>query len=293
MDKLRSMEVFVATVDSGSFTAAAEVFSISPVMVGKHIRFLETLLGARLLTRTTRRQNLTEIGQQYLERCRLILAQISVAESGAEAMRTTPRGVLKINAPVSFGAQCVAPAMTDYLRMHPDVSLDLNLNDRVIDLIEEGYDAAIRIGTLNDSGLVARPLRPYKMMICAAPAYLAAAGRPTTPADLRKHQCLDFMHWHKNTRWRLKDAPLNGSEFPLCRFRSNNGLALKMAALQGFGLIMQSEILLAEDVAAGRLVSLLEDFVPPARAMHIVYPRDRQATPKMTTCVEFLLERFA
>jgi DNA-binding transcriptional LysR family regulator len=293
MDKLRSMEVFVTAVDTGSFTAAAEVFSISPVMVGKHIRFLETLLGARLLTRTARRQNLTEIGQQYLDRCRLILAQSSAAESGTETTRATPSGLLKINAPVSFGAQCVAPAMTDYLTRHPDVSLDLNLNDRVIDLIEEGYDVAIRIGTLNNSGLVARPLRPYKMMICAAPTYLAVAGRPMTPGDLTKHQCLDFMHWSKNNRWRLKDAPLSGSEFPLCRFRSNNGQALKMAALQGFGLIMQSETLLAEDVAAGRLVSLLEDFVPPARAMHIVYPRDRQATPKMTTCVEFLLERFA
>ena len=146
---------------------------------------------------------------------------------------------------------------------------------------------------LDDSSLVARPLRPYKLMICAAPSYLAAAGTPMTPADLDKHQCLDFMYWRKDTRWRLKDAPVNGSEFPPCRFRSNNGMALKMAALQGFGLIMQSEILLADDVASGRLVALLEDFAPPARPMQIVYPRDRQATPKMRTCVEFLLERFA
>lgn len=293
MDKLRSMEIFVTTVDAGSFTAAAEVFSISPVMVGKHIRFLETLLGARLLTRTTRRQNLTEIGQQYLDHCRLILTQISIAESGAEAMRATPRGLLKITAPVSFGARCLAPAMTDYLKLYPDVNMDLSLNDRVVDLIEEAYDVAIRIGALDDSSLVARPLRPYKMMICAAPSYLAAAGTPMTPADLGKHQCLDFMYWRKDTRWRLKDAPVNGSEFPACRFRSNNGMALKMAALQGFGLIMQSEILLADDVASGRLVALLEDFVPAARPMQIVYPRDRQATPKMRTCVEFLLERFA
>ena len=293
MDKLLGMEVFVAVVDAGSLTAASETFGISAAMVGKHLRFLETRLGARLLTRTTRRQSLTEIGRQYYDRCRRILAEIRAAESGAEAMRATPRGTLKISAPVTFGAHRMAPAIAEYLALHPDVNLDLNLNDQIIDIVEQGYDAAIRIGPLNDSTLVARPLRPYQMMICAAPAYLARVGVPRTPPDLATHQCLDFLHWHKRRGiWQLEDAQEAQSELPASRFRSNNGQALRMAALQGLGIVMQSEILLAEDVAAGRLVQILENYQPAARPMHLIYPRDRQATPKLTTFINFVVARF-
>lgn len=289
MDKLRSMEVFVAAVDSGSFTAAAEMFGMSPVMVGKHIRQLEERLGARLLARTTRRQSLTEIGRQYAERCRQILADIKTAESGAEAMRSTPRGTLRISAPVSFGNQRLAPAMTDYLAAYPDVSLDLDLNDRMVDLVEEGYDAAIRIGDLQDSTLVARPLMDYRMMLCASPDYLKRAGTPQTPHDLAAHQCLDFTPLNRRVRWNLNGSE---SEFPASRFRSNNGQALRMAALRGYGIVLQSEVLLGEDVAAGLLVPLLEDFLPAPRPVSLVYPRDRLATPKMTTFIAFMLERF-
>ena len=293
MDKLRSMEILVAVVDQGSFTAAAETFRISPVMVGKHIRQLEERLGTRLLARTTRRQSLTEIGRQYVEQCRQILAQIAAAETGAEAMRATPRGKLKISAPVSFGSECIAPLMADYLAAYPDVSLELNLNDRMADLVEEGFDAAIRIGALEDSGMVARPLRPYAMVICASPAYLARHGTPRTPDDLARHECVDFMQWSRHMRWRLsgKEARHDGVT-PESRFRSNNGQALRMAALHGFGIVMQAEILLAGDIAAGRLVPLLADYVPAPRLMHLLYPRDRQPTPKLTTFIDFLLERY-
>ena len=292
MDKLRSMEVFVAVVDRGSFTAAAEAFGISPVMVGKHIRALEERLGAALLARTTRRQSLTEIGRQYADQCRAILAQISAAESGAEAMRAAPRGKLKITAPVSFGSEWVSPAMTEYLALHPEVSLELNLNDRLVDIVEEGYDAAIRIGVLEDSGLVARALRPYGMVICAAPAYLARAGTPRTPEDLAQHECLDFMQWTHQVRWRLKGQPGAG-KVRESRFRSNNGQALRTAALRGFGIVMQAEIMLAQDIAAGRLIPVLHDYVPAARPMHLVYSRDRQPTPKLTTFIAFMLDRFS
>jgi len=293
MDKLRSMEILVAVVDQGSFTAAAETFRISPVMVGKHIRQLEERLGTRLLARTTRRQSLTEIGRQYVEQCRQILAQIAAAEMGAEAMRATPRGKLKITAPVSFGSECIAPLMADYLAAYPDVSLELNLNDRMADLVEEGFDAAIRIGALEDSGMVARPLRPYAMVICASPAYLARHGTPRTPDDLARHECVDFLQWSRHMRWRLsgREARHDGVT-PESRFRSNNGQALRMAALHGFGIVMQAEILLAGDIAAGRLVPLLADYVPAPRLMHLLYPRDRQPTPKLTTFIDFLLERY-
>jgi DNA-binding transcriptional LysR family regulator len=283
------MEVFVAVVDAGSFTAAAEMFAMSPVMVGKHIRQLEEKLGARLLARTTRRQSLTEIGRQYAERCRQILADIKAAESGAEAMRSTPRGTLRISAPVSFGTQRLAPAMTDYLAAHPDVSLDLDLSDRMIDLVEEGYDAAIRIGELRDSTLVARPLTEYRMMLCASPEYLKQAGTPKTPEDLAHHQCLDFAPLNRRVRWNLNGTE---SEFPASRFRSNQGQALRMAALRGYGILLQSEALLGEDVASGRLVPVLEEYLPAPRPVSLVYPRDRLATPKMTTFIAFMLERF-
>ncbi|WP_426071527.1 LysR family transcriptional regulator [Janthinobacterium sp. DSP2-3-3] len=293
MDKLRSMEIFVSVVDQGSFTATADIFRISPVMVGKHIKQLEERLGTRLLARTTRRQSLTEIGQQYVEQCRQILAQIAAAETGAEAMRATPRGKLKITAPVSFGSERIAPLLAEYLTAYPDVSLELNLNDRMVDLVEEGFDAAIRIGALQDSGMVARPLRHYAMVICASPGYLAKHGTPRTPDDLAQHECVDFMQWSRHMRWRLsgKETRRDGAATE-SRFRSNNGQALRMAALHGFGIVMQAEILLADDIAAGRLVPLLADYVPAPRLMHLLYPRDRQPTPKLTTFIDFLLERY-
>jgi DNA-binding transcriptional LysR family regulator len=292
MDRLQSMEIFVAAVDRGSFTAAARVFRLTPPMVGKHIRFLEQRLGARLLTRTTRRQALTEIGRQYYGRCKRILEEVRSAEAGAEAMRAAPRGELRISAGVSFGSLRLSPALADYLATYPEVTVQLNLSDQFVDLIEEGYDAAIRIGELADSSLIARPLQPYRMMICASPAYLKRMGTPRTPADLVRHACLGFSNWSRGGGWRLGRENVTESDLPTCRFQSNNGQALRTAAMNGLGIVMQSEVILAEDVAAGRLVEVLPDFLPPPRPMHLIYPRDRQATPKLTTFVEFVLERF-
>jgi DNA-binding transcriptional LysR family regulator len=290
MDKLRSMAVFVAAVDSGSFTAAAERFGISAVMVGKHVRELEQRLGAALLTRTTRRQSLTEIGRQYAEQCRAILAQIAAAESLAETMRLAPRGVLKVTAAVSFGMEWLSPMIPDYLAMHPEVSVDLSLNDRMIDMVEEGFDVAIRIGTLEDSSLVARPLRPYGVVICGSPGYLARRGVPMVPADLAQHECLEFSGWVPQARWRLKGEK-DGRQVPLSRLRANNSYALKQAALKDFGLIMQAEAVLAQDIAAGRLVRILDDYLPAARPMQLLYSRDRQPTPKLTSFIDFILSR--
>lgn len=291
MDRLRSMEVFVGVVAAGSFTAAAREFDMSTVMVSKHIAELEQRLGARLLNRTTRRQSLTEIGELYCEQCRQILAQVRSAESGADAMRSGARGTLKLSAPVAFGSECLAPAMVHYLDCHPEVSLDLELSNRLSDLVEEGLDAAIRIGALDDSAMIARPLRPYGMVICAAPTYLERHGTPQTPADLVNHQCLDFLHWRRLLRWRL-DGAQQDLPLPASRFRSNNGQALKQAALAGFGLVMQAEIVLAEEIARGRLVQVLPDYVPPPKPLHLIYPRDRQSTPKLSTFVDFVVERF-
>ena len=292
MDRFDSMAVFVATVDKGSLSAAAEVFGMSAPMAGKHIRHLEERMGARLLTRTTRRQSLTEIGQTYLDQCRLILEQVRAAESSTQALRNTARGKLRINAPVTFGSVMLAPVLTQFLDHNLEVQVELTLNDRVINLVDEGVDVAIRIGPLADSGLVARPLKPYGSIICAAPSYLQRAGTPRHPEDLVDHQCLGFTHWSRRGGWTLgrTDAPTRG--WPVSRFQSNNGLALRMAALEGFGIVMQSTVMLGGDVAAGRLVEILQDYLPPPQPMHLVYPKDRQPVPKLSRFVDFVLTQF-
>ena len=294
MDRILSMEIFAATVEAGSFAAVAERFGISPPMVGKHIRALESRLGARLLTRTTRRQSLTETGHGYYARCKSILDDIRAAESGVESSHASPRGRLRINAPVSFGAKCLPPVLADYLAAYPDMHIELTLNDHVIDLVDDGFDVVFRIGPLADSSsLVARALAPYRMLICAAPHYLARAGMPKTPADLAHHQCLGFTHWHRHGGWSLDRRAADAHLQSASRFEANNGEALRAAALHGFGLILQPEILLAEDVAAGRLVSVLQDDLPPPRPVHVLFPLDRQPAPKLRTFIDFVVPRFA
>ena len=292
MDKFVSMEVFVAVVEAGSLTAAAERFDLSSAMVGKHIRSLETQLSTRLLTRTTRRQSLTEIGRQYYEQCRRILADVKAAESLAEAMTSAPRGTLKVTVPLTYGVEVFSPAMTDYLNQYPEVSLELDLSNRVFDLVEEGFDAAVRIGRLPDSSLVARPLKPYRMRACASPVYLQRMGTPKTPADLLHHECLGFLHWGREGLWRLDGDAESDYQLRPGRFRANNGQALKMAALRGFGLVLQPEALLAREIEQGTLVSVLEDYLPDGAPVHLIYPRDRQPTPKLTSFIDFVIERF-
>nr|WP_251031785.1 LysR family transcriptional regulator [Paraburkholderia strydomiana] len=286
------MEIFVAVVEAGSLTAAAERFEISSAMVGKHIRSLEARVGTRLLTRTTRRQSLTEIGRQYYGQCRRILADVKDAESLAESMAAAPRGVLKVTVPLTYGVEIFSPAMTDYLSEWPEVTLELDLSNRMTDLVKEGFDAAVRIGQLQDSSFVARPLKPYRMRACASPAYLARAGIPRTPADLAHHECLGFLHWGREGAWRLGGESAAENSLRAGRFRANNGQALKVAALRGFGLVLQPEALLAREIASGELVSVLEEHLPEGAPVHLVYPRDRRATPKLTSFIDFVIERF-
>ncbi|MRW90046.1 LysR family transcriptional regulator [Duganella sp. FT80W] len=292
MDRLRSMEVFVGVAEAGSFTAAARMFEMSVVMVGKHVAELEQRLGARLINRTTRRQSLTEIGEQYCEQCRQILAHVQSAESGALAMGSGARGILRISAPVAFGSALLAPLLPAYMSAHPDVSVDLELSERISDMVEEGLDAAIRIGRLDDSSMIARPLKPYGMVICASPAYLREHGTPRTPAELAHHQCLDFLHWRRVVRWRLGAAGQGAPSPQPSRFRCNNGTALKQMAMHGFGLAMLAEVVVAKEIADGDLVPLLRDYMPPLRPLHLIYPRSRQTTPKLSTFVEFVVENF-
>jgi DNA-binding transcriptional LysR family regulator len=292
LDRLLSMSVFVCAADKRSFTAAAEAFGISPTMVGKHVRFLEERVGAKLLSRTTRRQSLTEVGRVYYERCRQVLSDADAADACAAEMRRSARGCLKLHAPVSFGSQRLVPALTPYLRRNPEVEVDLTLSDRPADLVEGGFEAAIRIGVLADSRLVARALKPYAMWLCAAPAYLATAGTPRSSSDLAAHNCLAFAYWRHKNVWQLRKAGQNEAVDVKGRLVVNNGQALRTAAIAGMGVIMQPEALVSDDVAAGRLVRILPDHELPSRPMHVVYVADRRPTPKLRSFIEHVVETF-
>jgi len=292
LDRLKSMAVFVCAVDSRSFSVAAETFGMSATMVGKHVRFLEDRVGAKLLNRTTRQQSLTEVGRIYYERCKQLLADAEAADACADDLRASPRGLLKVQAPVSFGSQRLAPALVSYLRQHPQVDVDLTLVDRVVHLVEEGFEAAIQIGPLADSRLIARPLRRYEMWLCASPAYLSKAGTPCEAQELAGHNCLGFAYWRKKNAWRLRKGSLLESVPVKGNFTVNNGQALRAAAIEGLGVIMQPEVLLADDVASGRLVRILADYDPPSRPMHLVYLKDRRPTPKLRSFIDFVVAKF-
>lgn len=292
IDRLTSMAVFVRATERRSFAAAAEEFGISSTMVGKHVRRLEERVGAKLLNRTTRQQSLTEVGRLYYERCKQLLADAAEADACAAELKAIPRGVLKIQAPVTFGSLQLAPALATYLHRFPDVKIDLTLSDRTLDLVEDGYEAAIRIGPLPDSGLIARTLQPYRMWLCASRSYLKKNGTPQRAQDLSKHDCLGFAYWRHKNVWRLKHANREEAVPVRGRFTVNNGQALRMAAIEGLGIIMQPEILVSEEVKAGRLARVLADYELPSRPMYIVYHSDKRATPKLRSFVDFVVSTF-
>lgn len=292
MDRLTSMAIYTRVVEKGSLAAVAEEFGISPTMTGKHLKALEERLGGRLLNRTTRRQSLTELGRDYYERCKQILSEVEAADNIASQLQAVPRGVLRVNAPVSFGNQRLAPALADYLAAYPQVDVDLAVNDRVVDLVDEGFEAAFRIGDLGDSGLVARPLAPYRMFVCANPTYLKNHGIPARPQDLAGHNCLGFAYWAVRDKWRLIGPKGEETVSVKGRMQVNNGQALRMAALRGIGIILQPEVLVSEDLAAKRLVRVLPEYEAPPRPMHLVYLPDRRPTPKLRSFIEFAVARF-
>ena len=291
MDRLSAMESFVRTVERGSFAAAASGGDLSPTMIGNHIRYLEQRLGALLLHRTTRRHNLTEFGRAYYERCRQILGDIEAAEASADEIQAGPRGLLRITAPVTLGTTILPRLLAQYLRLNPQVQIELVLQDQRVDLLADLIDIAIRAGVLRDSGLIARALPPMPLVVCASPTYLCEHGTPRIPEDLGTHHCLDFAHAADAALWRFTgpkgriDVAVSG---PL---RSNNGQALRVAAVEGSGVVMQPEILVGEDLAAGRLVRLLPDYNPPSLPLHVLTLPDRRPTPKLRGFVKFIVER--
>ncbi|QSB56203.1 LysR family transcriptional regulator [Klebsiella aerogenes] len=290
MDKLRGMETFVAVVECGSFTGAAARLEMSAVMVGKYIALLEGQLGTRLLERNTRRQSLTDAGRVYFDEARRVLEQVANAERSVERLRLAPAGTLRVSAPVSFGASIIAPLTASFLQAWPEVRVELDLTNRMVDLVDEGIDLAIRIGDIQRTDLVAKYLAPYRMAICAAPDYLARHGTPQTPADLAGHQCLSHTVWTARNEWRLPGAAEEVRWKRDAVLRCNDGYALRMAAVAGAGLLLQPEVLLAVDLANGRLVRILQNYTPEPRPIHLLWRQDLRPLPKLTRFVEHLLK---
>ncbi|MBN3780560.1 LysR family transcriptional regulator [Burkholderia sp. Ac-20345] len=292
MDRLACMKVFVRAVEAGSISSAANEMNMSPQLAGKQIRALEEGLGIKLLSRTTRRQSLTDSGQLFYERAKSILAEMEAAEALMAETRSEPRGRLRISAPITFGSHGLAPEIPEYLRQHPEVSVDLNLSNRTVDLVEEGFDVVFRTGDLPDSSLIARRLGWYRLVLCAAPDYIRSAEKIRSPDDLAKHECLVFSHTALRTQWTF-DGPDGRVSVPIKgRFSTNSGEALRSTAVAGMGILLQPYELVADEIAAGRLVRLLPEYEPPARALHALYASDRQMTPKLRSFLEFAVQRF-
>ncbi|HEX8588837.1 LysR family transcriptional regulator [Pseudomonas sp.] len=295
MDVFLAMTVFVKVVEGGSMTAAARQCEISTTMVGNHLKALERRLGVSLLQRTTRRQNLTEFGLEYYRRCVEVLGLVNDSERMAEQAQTEPSGTLRVTAPPAFGAERLSPMLSDFVQRYPGIKVEVVLSNQIMDLIEHGFDAAIRLGTPESSALIARPLHDYTLTICAAPAYLKRRGTPKSADDLRGHDCLAFAYpagddWRASEKlWRLTgpdgvvEVPVSGS------MNVNSTPALRQAVLAGMGVSMLPDVLISEDLASGRLVPLLQEYQPPSRTLWLMYPQDRYRLPKVRQFVEHAL----
>ena len=291
-DVLTGMRVFTTVVDAGSFASAADKLDLSRGMTSRYVAQVENHLGVRLLNRTTRRLSLTEAGNDYYQRATQVLALVEDAERAATQETAEPRGTLRINTSVAFGARHLGDAISDYLQRYPQVKADLTLNDRVVDIIEEGFDVALRIARQIDPGLVARPITHARLVACASPAYLKKYGTPKSPADLTHHNCLSYAYsghqhaWDFTRRGREQTVKVAGN------LHGNNGEILCHAATSGLGVIVQPTFLVYELLRARKLVRILEGWEADALTIYAVYPSRQFLTPKVRSFIDFLVERF-
>jgi DNA-binding transcriptional LysR family regulator len=295
MDRFDNMRVFAKVVESGSFAGAAARLGVSASMVSQHVKELEERLGARLLNRTTRKVSLTETGRAYYERCTRLLADLEETEQAVSDMHAAPRGELRVNATPSFGILQLAPAIADFATRFPAISVDLMLSNRVVDLIEESLDVAVRVGLVPDSSLISRQLAPCRVVVCGAPSYFERHGTPRTPADLTNHNCLTvsgtglsyYRAWHLTA---ADGTALNLS--PIGNLRTNSGAVLKVAALAGHGLVCLPTYLVGDALQSGRLVTVLDDYTAPPLTLRALYPHNRHLSAKVRAFVDFLASRF-
>ena len=292
MDKLTSIKAFTRVVQHGSFAAAARELRLSRSAVSKYVIELEQELGSQLLVRTTRSASPTENGQAYYERCIGILADLEEADLAVARLASEPRGLLRVNAPMSFGTLHLGGAVADFMEKYPELQIMLVLSDQQIDPVQEGFDVTLRIADLPSSSLIARKIAPVSVAVCAAPSYLARRGVPAHPDDLRSHDCLTYGYLATGNQWKLTGA--DGDHWihipwTLC---TNNGEVLRDAAVKGRGIVMLPTFIVGADLQEGSLRSILTEYTPPEISVYAIYPQTRHLSVKVRLFIDFLLERF-
>jgi DNA-binding transcriptional LysR family regulator len=292
MDRFEAMRVFAAVVDAGSFVAASEALPMSRAAVSRHVAELETHLGVRLLHRTTRRLSLTPEGEVFHARCKEVLASVDEAEAEITSRSEEAAGVLRVNAPVTFGLLHLAPLWAAFMASHPRLTLEVALSDRVVDLVEEGFDLAVRIARLPDSSLVSRQIARTRLVLCASPTYLRQHGTPRHPSELAQHQVVTYSLFSMGEHWTFKgpQGPVSVKVAP--RLRSNNGDTCRLAALHHLGIVLQPSFLVGPDLQAGALVELMPDFPSIELGVYVVYPSRKFVSPKVRLLIDFLAEAF-
>lgn len=296
MDRLRSLEAFVRIIDEGGFAAAARSLRVSPAMVSKHVNALERRLGVRLLHRTTRCVVPTESGQAFYEEASNVLRDLDEAERVVSARSAQPRGLIRIAAPAAFSERYVAPLLPEFLRRHPQLELDLACDDKVIDLVQGRYDAALRIGRLPDSSLISRKLAAVEVLVCGAPSYLTMRGRPESLDELSGHVCLGYEYQWTGEGWAFQAGGTTADfvvKLPRPSYRSNNAEILRTLAVEGFGLVQLPTFIVGADIEAGRLVPVLTQFRPIERWVHFVYPSGKHLPISVRVFSDFLSSAFS
>jgi DNA-binding transcriptional LysR family regulator len=293
MDRLKAIESFVHVATKGSLTAAAHAEGVAPAVIGRRIDALEAHLGVKLLVRTTRRITLTHEGSAFLENCQHVLAELASAEASVSAGGVKASGHVRVTAPGGFGRRHVAPLVPAFLARHPDVSLSLNLSDRVVDIVNEGFDCAVRVGDLPDSSLISVRLADNRRLFVAAPAYLRRAGEPASPADLSRHECLTLSSDASQTRgWAfLVDGKVTHLR-PGGRLDCSDGQVLHDWCLQGLGIAWRSTWEVEQEVATGRLKVVLEDFAAPPNGIYAVFPHAKHLPLRVRLWIDFLKHHF-
>jgi len=293
MDRLRAFEVFVTVVAKKSFTRAAEALNTSPANVTRYVKDLESHLGTRLLNRSPRKLSLTEAGKALYERGKIIVDEVAEVEALTSSSTVVPRGRLRINAPLSFGIRHLAPLWPKFMEKYPNVDLDVDLIDRVIDIVEEGYDMTVRVSRGGSASVVARKLATSRHIVCASPAYLLRHGRPDSPADLKKHICIGYSYAPHAEEWRFTDDRGKTHDVKISiGMQSNNCDTVRAAALAGQGIILQPTFMIGDDVRKGRLEPLLAGYHLPDAEVLAVYPTGRHLSAKVRVMVDFLIDAF-
>jgi DNA-binding transcriptional LysR family regulator len=292
MDKIQEMASFVAVVDAGSFIRAADASGMSKAAVSRHVNDLEQRLGVRLLHRTTRRLSLTVEGQAFHARCKELLASVDEAEAEITAQSGAPSGLLRVNAPLTFGVLHLAPLWGRFTDLYPKVSFDVTLGDRVVDLIDEGYDLVVRITAMTGSMLVSRKLASTRMVLCASPGYLAKHGTPVHPSELAAHRAIAYTYWATRDEWEFTGPDGAVSVSVNACIHTNNGDTCRLAALDHQGMILQPTFLVGEDLKRGALVELMPEFRSIELGIHAVYPTRKFLPLKVRRLIDFLASAF-